>query len=38
VSDAFCASRLAGEWGRTLGTLPPGVDIAELLNRARPAS
>jgi putative acyl-CoA dehydrogenase len=38
VSDAFCASRLAGEWGRTLGTLPPGVDIAELLNRAQPAS
>lgn len=23
VADAFCASRLAGDWGRALGTLPP---------------
>src|SRR2546426_3623933 len=28
VADAFCASRLGGDWGRTLGTLPRGVDLA----------
>jgi putative acyl-CoA dehydrogenase len=27
VSDAFCASRLAGESGRAFGTLPGGTDI-----------
>src|SRR5437762_2974919 len=37
VADAFCASRLAGDWGRTLGTLPQGVDIPALLDRAQPA-
>jgi putative acyl-CoA dehydrogenase len=27
LSDAFCATRLAGDWGRTFGTLPAaGVD------------
>jgi len=31
VSDAFCRSRLAGEWGRTYGTLPAGVDIDGVL-------
>jgi putative acyl-CoA dehydrogenase len=30
VSDAFCASRLEGEWGRTFGTLP-AVDIDGVL-------
>ncbi len=24
VADAFCASRLGGEWGKAFGTLPPG--------------
>jgi putative acyl-CoA dehydrogenase len=38
VGDAFCASRLGGDWGRTLGTLPPTVDIAALVTRARPAA
>jgi putative acyl-CoA dehydrogenase len=37
VADAFCASRLAGQWGRTLGTLPPATDIASLVKRAQPA-
>jgi putative acyl-CoA dehydrogenase len=36
VADAFCASRLAGDWGATFGTLPPGTDFAAILLRARP--
>ena len=27
VADAFCASRLAGDWGHAFGTLPPGIDF-----------
>ncbi|GAA2092898.1 DNA alkylation response protein [Microlunatus panaciterrae] len=34
VADAFCASRLGGDWGHTLGTLPAGVDAAAILDRA----
>ena len=37
VADAFCASRLAGDGGRTFGTLPPGVDTRGIVDRARPA-
>jgi putative acyl-CoA dehydrogenase len=36
VSDAFCASRLGGEHGRALGTLPPGVDCEAVIERHRP--
>lgn len=36
VADAFCASRLGGDWGRAFGTLPGGVDAAALLDRAGP--
>lgn len=36
VSDAFCASRLSGDWGHAFGTLPPGVDDAAIIERARP--
>jgi putative acyl-CoA dehydrogenase len=36
VADAFCASRLAGDHGQALGTLPPTVDAATILERARP--
>ena len=36
VTDAFCASRLAGDWGRAPGTLPPGLDTAAIVARARP--
>ena len=25
VADAFCASRLAGDWGHAFGTLPRGA-------------
>ena len=36
VADAFCASRLDGDWGRAFGTLPPGVDAAAIIERHRP--
>ena len=36
VADAFCASRLGGEWGQTFGTLPPGVDTGSIVERVRP--
>jgi putative acyl-CoA dehydrogenase len=36
VADAFCASRLGGEWGATFGTLPSGLDLAPVLDRAAP--
>ncbi|MER7000307.1 isovaleryl-CoA dehydrogenase [Streptomyces sp. NPDC000410] len=38
VADAFCASRLGGDHGRAFGTLPPGVDTAAILDRARTAT
>ena len=36
VADAFCATRLAGDWGHAFGTLPRGVDTAAIVERARP--
>ncbi len=33
VADAFCASRLAGEWGGAFGSLPSGVDFAAIIAR-----
>ncbi len=36
VADAFCATRLGGDYNGTLGTLPPGTDLASLLTRATP--
>jgi putative acyl-CoA dehydrogenase len=36
VADAFCASRLGGEWGAVFGTLPAGLDLASVVERARP--
>jgi putative acyl-CoA dehydrogenase len=36
VADAFCASRLAGDWGATLGTLPANVDARAIVDRAMP--
>jgi putative acyl-CoA dehydrogenase len=35
VADAFCASRFGGDWGIAFGTLPPGVDTAAIIDRAR---
>jgi len=37
VADAYAASRLAGDGGRAFGTLPPGVDVRSIVERARPA-
>ncbi|MFG2138056.1 acyl-CoA dehydrogenase family protein [Streptomyces sp. NPDC048650] len=36
VADAFCASRLGGRWGNAFGTLPTGLDLGAILDRARP--
>ncbi|MCL1633992.1 acyl-CoA dehydrogenase family protein [Luteimonas sp. SX5] len=35
VADAFCRSRLGGEHGLALGTLPVDADFAEIIDRAR---
>jgi putative acyl-CoA dehydrogenase len=37
VADAFCASRLAGDWGRAFGTLPPQTAFGAIVRRALPA-
>jgi putative acyl-CoA dehydrogenase len=36
VADAFCASRLAGDWGIAFGTLPRGVDTGAIVERGLP--
>ncbi|MBZ5735290.1 acyl-CoA dehydrogenase family protein [Nocardioides sp. TRM66260-LWL] len=36
VADAFCASRLGGDHGTVLGTLPPGLDLAGVVDRVAP--
>jgi putative acyl-CoA dehydrogenase len=38
VADAFCASRLGGDWGHSFGTLPGGLQLASIVQRHRPAS
>ncbi|UQU68176.1 isovaleryl-CoA dehydrogenase [Couchioplanes caeruleus] len=37
VADAFCATRLGGDWGHTFGTLPAAADTTALVERALPA-
>jgi putative acyl-CoA dehydrogenase len=37
VADAFCASRLDGDWGHAYGTLPSGLDLPAIITRATPA-
>ena len=37
VADAFCASRLEGDWGHAFGTLPAGIDHGAIVERHRPA-
>jgi putative acyl-CoA dehydrogenase len=34
VADAFCATRLGGDWAPVLGTLPAGLPIREIVDRA----
>ena len=36
VADTFCATRLGGDHGRAIGTLPPGTDTAAIIDRAWP--
>ncbi|MGW0211800.1 DNA alkylation response protein [Streptomyces sp. NPDC003233] len=36
VADAFCASRLGGDWGHAFGTLPARTDLDTILERALP--
>ncbi|MFL6005143.1 MAG: isovaleryl-CoA dehydrogenase [Gaiellaceae bacterium] len=36
VADAFCATRLGGDGGRSYGTLPRGVDASAIVGRHRP--
>jgi putative acyl-CoA dehydrogenase len=37
VAEAFCASRLSGDWGQAFGTLPAGTDFGRIIERHRPA-
>ncbi|MFG2333348.1 acyl-CoA dehydrogenase family protein [Streptomyces sp. NPDC048604] len=37
VADAFCGSRLGGDWGTAFGTLPHSLDLAKVVERARVA-
>jgi putative acyl-CoA dehydrogenase len=36
VADAFCASRLDGDWGYAFGTLSDSADVTAVLDRALP--
>jgi putative acyl-CoA dehydrogenase len=36
VADAFCASRLAGEWSGAFGTLPAATDFGAIVERHKP--
>jgi putative acyl-CoA dehydrogenase len=38
VADAFCASRLSGDWGQAFGTLSPGTDFGRIIRRHSPTS
>ena len=36
VADAFCATRLGGDYNGTLGTLPAGLDLRAIVDRTSP--
>jgi putative acyl-CoA dehydrogenase len=36
VADAFSASRLGGDWAGAFGTLPPGLSLGAIVERATP--
>ncbi len=38
VADAFCAARLGSDGGAAFGTLPHTLDLAAVVERARPVS
>jgi putative acyl-CoA dehydrogenase len=35
VADAFCMTRLDGDWGQAFGTMPKDVDAHRIIDRAR---
>jgi putative acyl-CoA dehydrogenase len=35
VADAFCATRLGGDWAAVLGTLPTGTATRQIIDRSR---
>lgn len=37
VAEGFIASRLTGDWGLAFGTLPDGLDLQPMIDRATPA-
>jgi putative acyl-CoA dehydrogenase len=37
VADAFCATRLGGDWGQAFGTLPETAGLDAIVERALPA-
>jgi len=36
IAEAFCASRLHGDWGQAFGTLAAGTDFNRIIERHRP--
>jgi putative acyl-CoA dehydrogenase len=38
VADAFVATRLAGDGGVHYGTIPSGIDVRSIVERAMPAA
>ncbi|WP_030602794.1 acyl-CoA dehydrogenase family protein [Streptomyces fulvoviolaceus] len=38
IADAFCAGRLGGDAGTAFGTLPTNLNLASVVERARPAN
>jgi putative acyl-CoA dehydrogenase len=36
VAEAFCVSRLGGDWGHSFGTLPHGLRLGSIIERHRP--
>lgn len=35
IAEAFCTTRLTGDWGHAYGTLPKGLDTQAIIDRAR---
>ena len=38
VADAFCVSRIGGDWGHSFGTLPSSRELASVVERHRPGN
>ena len=38
VAEAFCASRLGGDWGHSFGTLAASPELASVVERHRPGN